>query len=314
MKRALVIGCGGQDGYYLGIHLKRLGYQVNGLARDGLYNNGKLNGTAVDICDVKAVANLVASLQPDEIYHLAAHHHSSDQDTGEQEKLFRMSFATHADALLALLEAMRINAPRARLFYAASALIFGSPDHSPQTEETPVSPDCVYGITKAAGMHLCRYYRQVHGLFCATGILYNHESPRRHSSFVSRRIVQTALAIAKGKLDKLELGDPDAVIDWGYAPDYVDAMHRIMLLDTADDFIVASSKPRRLLEFIDAVFATLDISSIGRIHKDPSRLVRVRYGEPLIGDNSKLVNATAWQPRHSLEDVARTMVEAEKVL
>ena len=271
MKRALVVGCTGQDGHYLGVQLKRLGYQVTGLARDGLFDDGQLSGPAIDICDGKVITELVASLQPDEIYHLAADHHASDQNTGDQETLFRLGFATHVEALLVLLEAMRNEAPRARLFYAASSLIFG-----------------------------------------AAGILYNHESSRRHPSFVSRHIVQTALAITKGITDKLVLGAPDAVIDWGYAPDYVDAMHRMLQIDRADDFIVASGKPRRLREFIDAVFGALDFPATGRIHKDVSRLVRVRHGEPLIGDSSKLFKATEWQPRHNLEEIARMMVEAEK--
>ena len=312
MKRALVVGCTGQDGHYLGAHLKRLGYQVTGLARDGVYNNGQLSGPAIDLCDGKAIAELVASLDPDEIYHLVAHHHSSDQNTGDLDRLFRLSFATHVDALLVLLEAIRNEAPRARLFYASSSLIFGFPDLSPQTEETPVSPVCPYGITKAAGLDLCRYYRDIHGLFCAAGILYNHESPRRLPSFVSRHIVQIALAIANGTTDKLVLGDPGVVIDWGYAPDYVDAMHRILQIDKADDFIVASGKPRRLREFINAVFGVLDVPTDGRIDEDASRLVRIRHGEPLIGDSSKLFEATEWKSQHSLEDIARKMVEAEK--
>ncbi len=312
MTRALIVGCEGQDGQYLTAHLGQLDYQVTGVARDCLYVDGKYGGPAIDICDGQAMGELIASFEPDEIYHLAAHHHSSDEDAGDEGALFRLSFATHVDALLVLLEAMRKSAPQARLFYAASSLVFGEPSQSPQNEETPISPVCAYGITKAAGLQLCRYYRQTHGLFCATGILYTHESPRRPASFISRRIVQTAIAIAEGKADKLVLGDPKAVIDWGYAPDYVNAMHRVLQLDDAEDFIVASGKARRVREFIDAVFAAIDIPSAGHIHEDASLFVRKPRRVPLVGDYSKLSTATGWRPQRDLEDIAQLMVDAER--
>ncbi len=311
MRRAIVVGCGGQDGYYLCEHLKGLGYCVMGLARDAAIDEAGNRHAPVSIDDPAQVRRLVADIRPDEIYHLAAHHHSSEEYPGDDLALFDKSFSTHTRSLLVFLDAIRTCAPAARLFYAASALVFGEAERAPQNEDTPMQPDCAYGISKAAGIQICRYYRTGHGLFCVAGILYSHESPRRPPRFVSRRIVQTAVRIASGKETELPLGDPEATIDWGYAPDFVDAMHRMLQIDTPQDFVVATGRPARLRDFVDLVFSRLDLEPEAHLRTDPGRMVR-RRRTPLVGDSSRLNAMTGWRPRHDLTDLARIMVDAER--
>ena len=311
MTVALIVGSAGQDGYYLTQQLRMQGYETVGLARDGCYRNGEWTGPPVDICAPTVVHDLIARVGPDEIYYLAALHHSSEENTGADAELFAHSFAVHVDALLALVEGMHRVTPSARLFYAASCLIFGEPAGAPQTEETPVAPICPYGITKAAGLEVCRYYRRRHGLFCAGGILYTHESPRRSPRFLSRRIVRQAVAISCGRAGELVVGDPDARVDWGFAPDYVDAMQRILRVDVPDDFIVATGQAHPVRDFIDAVFAALGLSPEGRLRIDPARIVRAQRGVPLIGNPAKLAAATGWRNTVDLEHLARLMVSAE---
>ncbi len=310
--RALVVGCGGQDGAYLSRRLEAAGAEVFGLARDGLYSEGARAGEGVDLAQPDAVRGLIARIEPDRIYHLAAHHHSSEETPEDEALLFRRSFAVHVDALLALLEAIRCERPNCRLFYAASSLIFGAPATSPQNEQTAIAPICAYGITKAAGLHLCRYYRRTHGLFCSAGILYTHESPRRGPQFLSRRIVQTAIAIKGGTADELVIGDLDAVVDWGWAPDYVAAMEQILELDAPGDFIVATGRGTRVRDFVTAVFDTLGLAPGDAVREDPDRIVRDLRTMPLIGDYASLSAATGWRPSHQIGDIARMMVAAEQ--
>ncbi len=312
MTRALIVGCRGQDGQFLTQHLEASGYEVTGLARDGLYRDGRRCQDAIPIGDRGAVAALLDDLRPAEVYHLAAHHHSSEEEQGDHGTLVEESFSVHVGSLFAFLEAIRVTVPSCRLFYAASSLVFGEPAATPQTEHMPIAPVCIYGITKAAGLNLCRYFRKTHGLFCSTGILYTHESPLRSPRFLSQRVVQTAAAIKRGEAEELVVGDLNAIVDWGWAPDYVDAMHRVMLLDTADDFIVASGQPSRISEFVDAVFDALSLSPHGRVREDPTRIIRNPPAVPLVGDITKLNRATGWRPIHAIEDIACLMVAATR--
>lgn len=310
MTHALIVGCRGQDGRYLTRHLEAGGCEVTGLARDGLYRGDRRCGAAIEIGDRRAVAALLGDLRPDEVYHLAAHHHSAEEEVGDQATLVEESFRVHVAALYGLLEGIRETVPSCRLFYAASSLVFGEPAGSPQTERTPVAPVCVYGITKAAGLHLCRYYRRAHDLFCSAGILYTHDSPLRAPRFLSQRVVRTAVAIRRGEAEELVVGDLDARVDWGWAPDYVGAMQRVLSLDAADDFIIASGRASRIADFIDAVFEALALAPDGYLREDPARLVRNPSTVPLVGDFTKLNRATGWQPSCSVADMARRMVAA----
>jgi GDPmannose 4,6-dehydratase len=298
MKKALVVGSDGQDGTLLTAHLTSLGYDVRGVDRDA----------PSSIEDANDVAMLVKSAQPDEIYFLAAYHHSSEDPVIEPGELFARSVAIHVTALVHFLEAIRKHAPRTRLFYAASSLIFGDATQSPQTEDTPLAPTCAYGITKTAGLRICRFYRRTHGLHASVGILYNHESPLRAPKFLSKKVVKAAWEIKCGTRDKLVLGSLDAEVDWGYAPDYVDAMHRIVGLDTADDFIVASGECHSVRELVELAFGMLDLD--WRKHVEENRTL-TRQPLRRVGDASKLTRATGWRPTTLFPQMVRALVEAE---
>lgn len=298
MARALIVGSAGQDGTLLSEQLRGLGYDVHGLTRDG-----------VSLDDTAAVEQLIAAQQPDEIYFLAAYHHSSEDAPVEPLELFHNSYRVHVAGLLHVLEAMRKRAPRARLFYAASVLIFGAATESPQTETTPLRPICAYGITKTAGLHLCRHYREQHGIHASVGILYNHESPLRAERFVSKKIVSAAWAIKQGKRDKLELGDLSAEIDMGYAPEFVDAMRRILALDAADDFIIATGETHSIREFVELAFAHVGLD--WRDHVVENRAVMTRPSRQRLGDPSKLTRATGWRPTTSFPALVRALMDAQ---
>ena len=289
--KALIAGSAGQDGTLLATYLRARGYEVRGLPRAG------------------AVDALVAAEQPDEIYYLAAFHHSSEDPPIAPLALIETSVAVHVTALAHFLEAIRTRAPQARLFYAASSLVFGEVTESPQTEDTPLRPICAYGITKTAGMHLCRLYRRAHGVHASVGILYNHESPLRADKFVSKKIVKAAWAIKRGTRDKLVLGSLAAEIDWGYAPDFVDAMHRIVRLPAADEFIVATGEAHSVREFVELAFGQLGLD--WRLHIEENSALITRPTRSRVGDASKLARATGWRPATSFPAMVRALVDAE---
>jgi len=247
MRRAIIIGATGQDGTYLYRLLEKKGYRVFGMGRSRIITNNESwkDEPAIDISDFSRVASLVQKIQPDEIYHLAAVHHSSEDEIPDPVTLFRQSYAVNVTSLFNVLEAIRQFSPKTRLFYAASSHIFGRPATEPQDETTCISPLNTYAVTKVSGLHLCRMYRTVHGVFASVGILYNHESPLRGEQFVSGKIARGAVRCKRDPAHRLVLGNLTGEVDWGYAPDYVDAMHRIVNLLDADDFIIATGRSTR---------------------------------------------------------------------
>lgn len=286
MKRVLIVGSGGQDGRLLDQFQRADGCAVTGIRREGA-------GPALG--DRAGIAETIRTTQPAEIYYLAAYHHSSQEHTAvDPPALFARSFEVHVTGLIHYLDAIRLHSPSTRLFYAASSLVFGEPPAPMQTEETPFNPRCAYGISKAAGVHCCRHYRQTHGVFAAVGILYNHESHLRQERFVAQRIIQAALRIRRGEQEQLTLGDLSAQIDWGYAPDFVDAMTRILALDTPDDFIVATGELHSVREFVELVFARLGLDWRRHVVEDPA-LLRRKKGA-MKGDASRLRQLTGWRP------------------
>jgi len=294
---AVIVGAQGQDGRLLGEQLERVGRRVVGLGRGD-----------IDVLDRAAVEAQLRNHHPKEVYYLAAHHHSSqDAFGGDEIALFRDSFAVHVTGLLNFLDAMRSSAPRAKIFYAASSHVFGQSGSALQNEQTPLAPTGVYGITKTAGMHCCRYYRETHGLFAATGILYNHESPYRRSNFVSRRIIEGVRAIAAGRADTLVLGDLSARIDWGYAPDFVEAMQLILAQPAADDFVVATGESHSVQEFVEIAFEAAGLDWRRHVTEDPDRITRKM--RTLTGDASKLRAFTGWKPSVSFRDMVKRLLD-----
>jgi GDPmannose 4,6-dehydratase len=314
MRSALIIGAGGQDGRLLARLLLDRGYAVLGWTRTEPTATPPCNCTVIDILQPVAVDAELRRFQPDEIYYLAAFHHSTE-DTIEESaaELLRRSFDVHVLGLLNVLQAMEECCQRARLFYAASSHVFGPPVAEWQNEKTTFLPNSAYGISKAAGIQCCQFYRRENGIFAATGILFNHESPLRKPSFLSQKIVRGALQARRDLTYKLVLGDLEAKIDWGYAPDYVDAMFRILQLPEASDFVVASGEIHTVREFAQAAFGALGLDWRRHVESDARLLNRVAH--PLRGDSGKLRAATGWSPTVGFaEMVAELVHEAEKTV
>jgi GDPmannose 4,6-dehydratase len=282
---------------------------VVGISRQGV------NGTAAtELTDPRAVQDVVEAVQPAEIYYLAAVHGSSEQSsrTGEAD-LLAASFGVHVQGLVHFLEAIRICAPHARLLYAASAHVFGAnPASSPQDESTPFRPDSPYAITKAAGVEYCRYFRRRHGVFCSSAILYNHESPLRGPGFVSQRIVNGVADVASGRAAHLTVGSLSAVVDWGWAPDFVDAMRRIVRHGEPDDFVVATGEPHTVGDFVAAAFRLAGIENWSSLVRENPGLLQTRRGS-LIGNPARLHAATGWKPSKTFDEMVEALwIAAQK--
>lgn len=309
-RRAIIVGSRGQDGTLLREHLASRGYAVIGVHRSGIDGDaGEWARRQVNIADAQAVARLVADTTPEEIYFLAAYHHSSEERQDDEMELFRKSTEIHLIALVVFLEAMRQHSPGSRLFFAASSHIFGAESGGRQDESTPLRPQTVYGITKAAGLLACRRYRNVHGIFASTGILYNHESPLRSTKFVSKKIAAGVAAIKRGVVDKIVLGDLGASADWGYAPDYVDAMHHMLQLPQGDDFVVATGEAHTVQEFAEIAFDCAGLSWKDHVQADAGLMARKMPG--FLGDASKFMAASGWRPSVSFREMVRRLVKHE---
>jgi GDPmannose 4,6-dehydratase len=311
VRSALIIGAGGQDGRLLSASLLDREYAVRGWIRNEPTAPTPCECALIDILQPALVEAELRRSPPDEIYYLAAFHHATEDAVElSAADLLRCSFNVHVLGLLNVLQAMEECCPRTRLFYAASSHVFGAPKSEWQNEETTLTPNSAYGISKAAGLQCCELYRQQKGIFAATGILFNHESSLRKPSFLSQKIVQGAMQARRDPTYRLVLGDLEARVDWGYAPDYVEAMWRILQLPQASDFVVASGEFHTVREFAEAAFGTLGLDWRRHVETDP-RLLR-RASVPLRGDSTKLRAATGWSPSVSfVELVARLVHEAE---
>jgi GDPmannose 4,6-dehydratase len=314
VRSALIIGAGGQDGRLLARLLLDRDYAVRGWIRGELTAPAPCECAFIDILDPALVEAELRKLSPNEIYYLAAFHHATEDVIAlSAAELLRRSFDVHVLGLLNVLQAMEECCPRTRLFYAASSHVFGIPDSEWQNEETPLTPKSAYGISKAAGLRCCRLYCREKGIFAATGILFNHESSLRRPSFLSQKIVRGALRAQCDPAYRLMLGDLEARVDWGYAPDYVDAMFRILQLPEASDFVVASGEMHTVREFAEAAFGALCLDCRRHVETNPRLLIRTSY--PLRGDSTKLRVATGWSPSVSfIEMVVRLVHEAEASL
>jgi GDPmannose 4,6-dehydratase len=310
MKRVIVVGSAGQDGRILLERMRGEGRLVLGLDQRGVEGTDGDAMAPIDILDAAAVEHLLAGFQADAIYYLAAFHHSSEESAGNDRELFQKSFDINVFGVLNFLEAMRKISPRARLFYAASSHVFGACDGPRQDETTPFNPDSVYGITKAAGANCARFYRAAHGLYAAVGILYNHESSFRPPRFVTRKIVSSAVNIKLGRQEKLVLGDLEASVDWGYAPDYVDAMIRIMQLPEPRDFVVATGQPHTVREFVEIAFGLLGLDWRRHVEVSPALVAKPRNN--LSGNSARLTAATGWKPSVSFAEMIALLVQAQE--
>jgi len=322
VRSAIVVGSAGQDGSLLSDRLERDGWIVAGVDREvvTVRNGGGIRLPAsIDVLDPAAVDDLVRRVSPSSLYYLAAYHHSSEDLERDEPRLLARSFDVNVRGLVNALESARTIAPRCRVFYAASSHVFGDPKDPIQDERTPMEPRSAYGITKAAGVHYCRTYREEHGMHASVGVLYNHESPLRAPSFVSRRIVDGARA-ARAYADRpgasasdaaaprLRLGSLAAVVDWGFAPDYVDAMVRIVARDVPDDYVVATGAPHTVEDFVSCAFREVGLDFRSWVEESPGILRKPAAIR--VGDARKLRDLTGWAPSVTFEEMVRRLVRA----
>jgi GDPmannose 4,6-dehydratase len=318
-KRALVTGLTGQDGSYLAEFLLAKGYEVHGIIRrsssfntarlDPIYHDPHESGVRFfmhygDLSDSGSLVNLIRDLQPDEIYHLGAQSH------------VKVSFEVPeytADATgmgtVRMLEAIRASGVNTRFYQASSSEMFGAAP-PPQNEDTPFYPRSPYGVSKVFAYWMTVNYREAHGLFACNGILFNHESPRRGETFVTRKITRAVARIKAGMQDKLFLGNLDAKRDWGFAPEYVEAMWVMLQQDEPDDYVIASGEAHTVREFCELAFQHVDLDWERHVEIDP-RYFRPTEVDFLLGDPSKARRRLGWQARTSLPDLVRTMIDAD---
>ena len=307
---AIIVGYQGQDGSLLSNLLRQRDYTVLGIGRESMESWGAIP-TQEPCCldDAQSIFDLVISLQPLEIYYLAAHHASSQARKADDiHSDYQLNMAVNTVGLLHFLEAIRLYSPKTRLFFASSSLIFGSqPLQAQQDELTQVAPGEPYGLCKALAGQICKDYRRQHSIFASVGILYNHESSLRSPQYLSMKIVEAALAASRGASQPLMVGSLDAVVDWGYAPDYVDAFTRILALDAPDDFVVATGAAHTVRDFAAVAFGCLGLDWQQYVVQDPSILTRSRSGR--VGDSSKLRRLTGWQPSLPFEEMVVLLVD-----
>ena len=308
MPKALVIGSEGQDGHYLLELLNSKGYQLIALSRSGI--KGSVASTHwISSLNYDAIGRLIQLEQPDEIYYLAAFHNAAEDSLIDEMELLENSFETNTICFAGILCAIIRYCPGSRVFYAASSHVFGEPSSEMQNERTPLNPVSAYGISKAAGVHLCRYFRKRHNVYASVGILYNHESPRRQERFLSKKVVGSAVRIKRGQQDRLALGCLDTMVDWGFAGDYVAAMWKILQLEDPDDFVIATGILHSVRDFAITAFRLLDLD--WSIYVAERKDILTKVPPKLCGDASKLRRMANWRPEVSFEGLVQIMVEAE---
>jgi len=316
MKKAFITGISGQDGSYLAELLLEKGYEVHGLIRPASQKKDRLwriqsirdqvNLHTGGLEDSAQLESILRTLQPDECYHLAA-----ESFTGPQEKEEAVILQVNVNGTHHLLSALTTAVPACRLFFAGSSEMFGAAELAPQTETTPFHPRSVYGESKVKGHHLIGQFRENNRLFACTGILYNHESPRRGIRFVTRKITATAAKIKLGMEKELRLGNVAAERDWGFAGDYAQAMHACLNhTDTPEDFIIATGRTHTVEEVVALAFGELDLNYESHLVMDP-KFFHPKEAVPLVGDAGKARRQLGWQPRKSFEGMIREMVQSD---
>ena len=320
MKKALITGITGQDGSYLAEFLLGKGYQVHGIVRrSSSFNTGRIEHLYVDphspnaslflhygdLVDGTGLREILTRVQPDEVYNLGAQSHvrvSFDQPV----------YTVQSDALgtINLLEAIRDTGNPTRFYQASSSEMYGKVVETPQTETTPFHPRSPYACAKVYSYWQTVNYREAYGMYACNGILFNHESPRRGETFVTRKITRAATRIKEGLQDKLFLGNLDAKRDWGFAGDYIEAMWLMLQQDKADDFVIATGETYSVRQFLDEVFGYLGLDWNKYVVVDP-RYFRPAEVDLLLGDPTKAMQTLKWKPRVNFKGLAKMMTEAD---
>ena len=315
-RRALIVGISGQDGAYLARFLLGRGYEVHGTSRDaqvtrfegltalGIRDAVRLSSTSP--VDFHSVAQTIERAEPDEIYNFAGQSSVALSFTQPAETIDSIIKGT-----LTLLEALRLVRPKARFYNAGSSECFGNTNGRPADEAAAYRPKSPYGVAKAAAVSLVTNYRESYGLFACSGLLFNHESPLRPDRFVTRKITRAASRIAQGSRERLALGDLSIGRDWGWAPDYVDAMWRMLQLDPPEDFVVASGVAHSLQEFVAAAFNEVGLDWRDYVDCDAS-LARPADIERSLGDPLKAARLLGWRAEVDFAEIVARMVRAER--
>jgi GDPmannose 4,6-dehydratase len=312
-RRALITGITGQDGSYLAEFLLEKGYEVHGMVRRSSTETfQRLQGCRDDISlhtgdllDQRSLVDVMRECQPHEIYNLAA---MSFVAASWNQPVLTAEFS--GVGATRMLEAMREVAPEARFYQASSSEMFGQVLEVPQVETTPFYPRSPYGVAKVYGHFITVNYRESYDLFACSGILFNHESPRRGLEFVTRKVTHAAAAIKLGMQSELALGNLDAERDWGYAKDYVEAMWLMLQEDEPDDFVIATNETHSVRELVDIAFEQVGLDPSDYVRIDP-KYMRPAEVEHLIGNPAKAKEKLGWEPRTSFEELVALMVESD---
>ncbi|MEL6107382.1 MAG: GDP-mannose 4,6-dehydratase [Planctomycetota bacterium] len=320
MPIALITGITGQDGSYLAELLIRKGYTVHGIVRrtsitargrlDPLFHRKDIYDKQLflhyaDLGDSTTIRRILTRCNADEVYHLAGQSH-----VGASFEIPETTCEFIAMGTLKLLETLRDLDHKPRFLHISSSEIFGRPEAAPQNESTPMRPVTPYGVAKAFATQMVSLYRESFDFFACNAICYNHESPRRGESFVTRKITRAAAAISTQRQEILKLGSLDTQRDWGYAPEYVEAMWRMMQQPSADDFVLATGTPHTVKDFLQAAFESVGLAWADYVRQDP-RYLRPGETARLVGDASKAESLLGWKAKKTLSEIAKTMVDAD---
>jgi GDPmannose 4,6-dehydratase len=316
-KKAFITGINGQDGSYLAEYLISLGYEVHGIVRRNSVSENQqsrlgdetrdnLNIYYGDLLDQGCLERLLDDIQPDEIYNLAAQSHVRISFDVPQ-----FTVQTNAIGVLNILEAYRRSCPTAKFYQASSSEMFGNSvdEDGFQRESTAMSPVSPYGCSKVFGYNIVRHYRNAYKLHACNGILFNHESPRRASNFVTNKVVKTAVEIKYGITDKLELGNMDSYRDWGHSKDYVKAMHLMINHTEPEDFVVSTMTTHSVREMVDYVFKRLGMDYRDYVTQNP-KFMRPEELKYLKGDSTKIRETLGWKPEYTFETLMDDMVDS----
>jgi GDPmannose 4,6-dehydratase len=313
-RRALIIGIAGQDGSLLSELLLDEGYEVFGVVRRApseffpnlLAIRGRLELLQADVLDQLSLIDALGKCRPSEVYNLAS---PSFVPRSWDQPVLTAEFA--AVGATALLEAIRIVDPTTRFYQASSSEIFGDPDEAPQTERTPVAPVTPYGVAKAYAHFITRSYRRRYGLHASSGILYNHESPRRPLDFLPRKVAHAAVRIKAGLQEEVSLGDLNAERDWGFAGDYIRAMWLMLQHDEPDDYVIATGESHSVRELVAAAFERVDLDWRDHVRIDPLLQRGTAELHNLVGDASKARERLDWRPEITFTELVHLLVDAD---
>lgn len=316
MKKAFITGITGQDGSYLAELLLDEGYQVYGLTRrtstqnfariQNIIHNPNLKLVSGDLIDQHSLTFALKDIMPDEVYNLAA---QSFVQASWEQPILTGEFT--AIGVARVLEAMRLACPKAKFYQASSSEMFGKVREVPQNENTPFYPRSPYGVAKVYGHWITVNYRESYDMFAVSGILFNHESPRRGLEFVTRKITNAVARIKLGKQESVELGNLDAKRDWGYAKDYVKAMHLMLQQEKAEDYVIATGETHSVQEFLELACQAADLGDWQQYYKHNPLYDRPAEVDLLIGDANKAKKVLNWQPSVSFAELVKLMVEAD---